>query len=210
MSTARAPRPRQARSVETEAALKAAARRVLARKGYFNTKIADITTEAGRSLGSFHYYFASKEELLAALARDFLADLEARQQAVVDPPDRLTYDHVRAHIGQYWHTYREHRPEMVAVFQASMADPAFFERWRTLRNVEFDELRELTALVGEAQATRPEITASAALSMLELFCYVWQSAGGDPPGTAIADDEAIDTLTSLLLYGIAGQPRPSS
>jgi hypothetical protein len=44
--------------------------------------------------------------------------------------------------------------------------------------------------------------------MLKLFCYVWQSAGGDPPGTSIADDEAIDTLTSLLLYGIDGHPRP--
>lgn len=47
---------------------------------------------------------------------------------------------------------------------------------------------------------------SATLSMLEFFCYVWQAAGGDPPGTELTDDDAIDNLTGLLLYGLRGRP----
>jgi hypothetical protein len=94
---------------------------------------------------------------------------------------------------------------MMAVFQASMADPVFVERWRTLRDAEFDELRELTALVGDRSAGRPEVAASAALSMLECFCCIWQAAGGDPPSTSITDDEAIDALTTQLAHGPTGR-----
>ncbi|WP_345572716.1 TetR/AcrR family transcriptional regulator [Nonomuraea rosea] len=200
------PRQRQSRSLATEAALKAAARSVFAAKGYFNTKITDITSEAGRSAGSFYTYFPSKEALLEALARDFLEDLETRQQRTPEHAQELSYDHLRAHVAQYWHSYREHLPEMVAIFQASMADQVFFARWRQLRDVEFDELREFTAIL-ERRSTGtadPRVMASAALSTLEFFCYIWQAAGGDPPGTRLPDDQAIDTLTTLLLHGMAG------
>lgn len=53
-----------ARGVRSRAALLAAARRLFGSKGYANTKIADITQEAGRALGSFYTYFANKEEIL--------------------------------------------------------------------------------------------------------------------------------------------------
>ena len=198
-----APERRQARAVGTEAALKAAARSAFARLGYFNTKISDITSEAGRSAGSFYNYFQNKEALLESLARDFLTDLETRQRTTPDHPKDLSFEHLRTHVAQYWHSYREHLPEMVAIFQASMANPAFFERWRELRDVDFDEFDELNALIGKEN---PRVVVSATLSMLEFFCYVWQAAGGDPPGTELADDDAIDTLTGLLLYGLRGRP----
>ena len=63
---------RQAQAAETEAALKRAALVVFARVGYLNTKIVDITREAGRSAGSFYTYFPGKEALLEALLTDLL------------------------------------------------------------------------------------------------------------------------------------------
>ena len=77
----------------TEAALKDAARRVFARKGYLNAKITDITTEAGRAAGSFYNHFTSKEDLLKGLLADLLAEsdrnaVEGDSQHSADFTDR--------------------------------------------------------------------------------------------------------------------------
>jgi AcrR family transcriptional regulator len=74
---------RKARAAQTEVALKEAARRVFARTGYHSAKITDITTEAGRSAGSFYHHFAGKDDVLRALLADWLA--QAGTELAADP-----------------------------------------------------------------------------------------------------------------------------
>lgn len=64
--------PATPQGLRTRGALLRAGRRVFERKGYHNTRIADITSEAKASVGTYYTYFESKEELF----RHLLIDIE--------------------------------------------------------------------------------------------------------------------------------------
>ncbi|MBC8496818.1 MAG: TetR/AcrR family transcriptional regulator [Anaerolineales bacterium] len=58
------------RSDEKAQVILDAARTCLGERGYLATTIAEVAVEAGVSRGLLHYYFKSKEELLAQVVRD--------------------------------------------------------------------------------------------------------------------------------------------
>jgi AcrR family transcriptional regulator len=200
---------RAAQAAETEAALKAAARRVFAERGYLNTKITDITAAAGRAAGSFYNHFASKDDLLAALLTDMLDDDEA---ATTDPqhnPDLSERAAVRWHVAAYWRFYQRHLPEMVALREAAMANPEFCRRLREIAAADGAHMLDHLALVRAAGIPlpgEPRLVVSAMYSLLDQFAYTWLVGGGDGSRPPVDDDEAIDTLTDLLHRGIAGTP----
>jgi AcrR family transcriptional regulator len=67
---ARSDRPRPALRHPTRPdELLAAACRAIVRRGFGDTRVADIAAEAGTSTGTIHYYFASKEEILVEALR---------------------------------------------------------------------------------------------------------------------------------------------
>jgi AcrR family transcriptional regulator len=199
---------RAAQAAETEAALKAAARRVFAERGYLNTKITDITAAAGRAAGSFYNHFAGKDELLAALLTDMLDD----DTPATDPrhnPDFSDRDAVRWHVAAYWRFYRRHLPEMVALREAAIVNPAFGRRLREIVAADNAHMLDHLALVQAAGIPlpgEPRLVVSAMHSLLDQFAYTWIVGGGDGSRPAVDDDEAIDTLTDLLHRGIAGTP----
>jgi len=200
---------------QTEAALMDAARQVLRRKGYFNATIADITKEAGKANGSFHNYFANKDELLLALTADGAARLCAR----VDPAEHAagihTWTGMRAHVREFWRMFQENQAECVAVFQAAMASDDFARRWRGSHSANIeqlaDHLRESQAH-GYLPGLDPRFAAAAMSSMLEHFCLTWCNPVWRPLDMQDDDaEQAIDTLTAMALGGIRGPyDRPES
>ena len=201
-----------ARGVRSRAALLEAARRLFRSKGYANTKIADITQEADRALGSFYTYFANKEDLLEQMAEDFKAEIDDGLTDL-DLTGAEPYDAVRELCAVYWSSCRNHSAELAAIFQASMMDERFARRWREIRS---DARRNIAAGIravgqaGQAQNPEPEATASALGSMMDYFSYVWLVEGGEADRQSLSDDVAIDTMARVLYRTVFAAPEPDT
>ena len=76
--------PQQLRAKRTRRHLLAAARRVLAERGYAKATIDDVSREAGCSKGAYYFHFASKEEILLALVDDWVRDRSQRLTKVAN------------------------------------------------------------------------------------------------------------------------------
>jgi AcrR family transcriptional regulator len=198
---------RKARAADTAAALKDAARRQFLEHGYLNTKITDITAAAGRATGSFYDHFSSKEDLLQAL----LADMRAQASADIGRQDRpgdhdLTdRDQLRAHLAVAWRVMRANLPVMAALYESSIAAGlGSGQAWQRLVE-DTDMLREhleYLAARGHRLPGEPTLVAAAMGGMLAMLGYALLPS----PASGYSDDEIIDTVTSLLHSGLAGEP----
>jgi AcrR family transcriptional regulator len=195
---------RKARAADTEAALKEAARHQFVERGYLNTKITDITAAAGRATGSFYDHFSSKEDLLQAL----LADLRQQgsddigQQDLPGDHDLTDRQQLRAHLASAWHVMRSNLPVVAAVYESAVAlGPGSGEVWKQLTQ-DTGTLREHLEYLrdrGHDLPGAPALVAAAMGGMLSMLAYAVL-----PSGAGYSDEEIIDTVTGLLLTGLAG------
>ncbi|PYE19397.1 TetR family transcriptional regulator [Williamsia limnetica] len=187
----------RAKGQRTEAALQEAAREVFAKKGYFRTKISDITEAAGRSAGSFYNYYDSKEQLLESLLDLFSAEvLDVSLQAKTHDP----YATIRTAVAAYFAAYRKYLPELVGVFHLSMTEESFARRWRENRAVGF---RSIISGIAQLEKSGHKVDldhdalASALISMLDSYCWTSMVAGGELAGGPIDDETAIETIAGI-------------
>ncbi|MGW4059944.1 TetR/AcrR family transcriptional regulator [Amycolatopsis sp. NPDC004747] len=167
--------------------LLAAAKRLFAEHGYLETRITDIAAAAGRAVGSFYTHFGDKEQLLAVL-RGELAETPAP-----GPGD----DPIREHVTACWTALRAHRPTAIALLQSATAAAPASGRLR-------DELTAWTAPLrkhlesrrdrGEPLPGDPELLAAAVGVVL----------AGLNHALPADDGRVADTVTNLVLYGLAG------
>ena len=88
------------RREKTRVDLIQAAERVISSKGYHQTRIADIATEADVGLGTFYLHFKTKNEIFIELIETGAAELRREldeAKAGVDTPAEKTADHDRHH-----------------------------------------------------------------------------------------------------------------
>src|ERR1700691_4764742 len=125
---------RKVKAAQTESALKEAARRQFAERGYLNTKITDITAAAGRATGSFYEHFSGKDDLLQALLADMHEQGRAELAGDGHPAHDLTAPgQLRDHLAVAWQVMRDNRPVMTALLEAAMtAGPASGALWDRL------------------------------------------------------------------------------
>lgn len=195
----------------TEAALKDAARRVFADKGYLNAKITDITAEAERAAGSFYNHFSSKEDLLKALLADLLADSD---RDVTAPGSGHSSDFtdrgaVRWHVEAYWRFHSRHIVELTALRQAALVNAEFGAQMQALINRDIGHIRHhLDPIVaaGRALPGRPDVVLAMFVALLDGFGSQWQLSGGQLGERHVDENEAIEALTEFAYRALNGRP----
>jgi AcrR family transcriptional regulator len=200
------------RGRQTQAAIDAAARAVIARKGILATTIADIATEAGRSTASFYNYYDSKEAMVREWALRFRDEARERARAAAEPDLDNRERSYRA-VAAHWHTYRHRLAEMIGVSQLAMVNDDFAQYWSDICEL---PIALITSTVKQAQregfsvGDDAHLVAVAIVSMLNQFCYV-QLSGDRGDGTTPVDDEACITTLANVYYRTVyheGMPQP--
>lgn len=186
---------RAERAAETRAALIEAAKRLFATRGYLNTKITDISAEAGRAAGSFYTYFADKEALLRALFEEVVAASDEFAGSPEHKSDFTDPEAIRFHVAIYLDVYREHATTMRALSQAALVDEGFARTLREYRRAQFDDIRShLDHVVGLPSS--PEVALTVFASMLEGLVNLWPE---------MPRDEAVETITRFAYRALNGK-----
>ncbi|MFE7742764.1 TetR/AcrR family transcriptional regulator [Nocardia sp. NPDC057455] len=194
---------RKEKSAETEQALKTAALRLFAERGYLNTKITDITTTAGRAAGSFYNHFASKEELLQALLNDLAAAGDERAEGPDHNPDFSDPEAVRYHVAGYWTFAREHAPVLRAVNQAALVNDEFARMVARFGTQQRADIADHVAGFAD-QGLRLPSSADASLAMMFMLTQSLLAAV-EEGNVELTDEQAVEGLTRFIYRGLTGR-----
>ncbi|OZC90514.1 TetR family transcriptional regulator [Rhodococcus sp. 06-412-2C] len=180
---------------QTRIELENAARAVFARSGYLNSKIVDITREAGRAAGSFYNHYSGKDELLLALAEQIGEDADvivaAQDPSARDDPT------MRPHLEVFWQLLTQHRVVIDALRDAALVSPEFAERVQRFTQVQFEPWVERLGTFEKAGVELPASPATTAALIggaAENFVRLWQGSLED----------GLDALVTFVDRGVFG------
>ena len=143
-----------------------AATKLFARRGFFNTQVADVAREAGIAAGTVYLYFQSKDDLLISIfERTMVQGIEAARQALVgvsDPVERLR-QLARVHLERLGQDR-----DLAVVFQVELRQTTkFMERFSsTLLQDYLHAIRDAIADAQTAGCFRREVSSTFAAKML--------------------------------------------
>jgi AcrR family transcriptional regulator len=150
-----------------------AAIKAFARKGYLETSIDDIISEADVARGTFYLYFPGKKEIfLAIIDRYFelVSDLVHRFMAE-EWPAQLDRARFREHVLTWLQFFAQHRNLAKVIYrEATSIDPQFEDRWNRLSETVKNFLTERLRLLQQAGHVRRTLDPKAwALFMEGIF-----------------------------------------
>ena len=172
-----------------------AGREAFDQRGFHAVRVDDVVTAARTSHGTFYLYFASKEDLFKALARDALHDMEvAAGEFPRVTPDDAGRTALRKWVRKFCDIYATHATEIRILSQADVIGEDFFSdglqllfRLSEAISQGMTGARKQPAQPGRgAPPAHSELTALACLMMLERVNYLL-SVGVKMPRAEMAD-----------------------
>lgn len=176
-----------------ERAILDAAEAQLAADGPDRMTVETIATAAGITRAAFYFYFASKNDVLAALVERTVTILRAEIDPAA-PPDQALRTGI-AHTARMW---RDHGSVMRAAVELAPSVPTIAERWRAAVAVIADSTRQIAERAGSPEGEGPadaRAVATALTWMTERSFYETSRAGGSLDATA-------ETLTHVWLAAL--------
>jgi AcrR family transcriptional regulator len=189
----------QRRKEKTRQELLAAAKRVLADKGYHNTKIVDIAAAADIGVGTFYLYYPTKDalflELVEATARTLKENIDhARAQA------EGHIEKLRAAHQAFFSFAQDNREVLKIVFGHGNTFNELLRRVYAMFVAEAVENVNGGIRDGAFRSLHPETVANALVGMFAQVAS-WWIEHERPPADVMAA-----TMTDLILHGLAAQP----
>src|SRR6266545_1097740 len=144
----------------------AAAIRVFARSGFYNSRVSDIAREAGIASGTIYLYFKTKDEILVTLFREKMAEwVEAVRGEIAAEPDPLAK--LRRLVALHF-SVLESNPDLAEVVQVELRQGHKFFRGASAHEVSayFDLIASILEEGMAAGLIRPDLPAKIATKML--------------------------------------------
>jgi AcrR family transcriptional regulator len=189
------------RKEKTRLELLAAAVRVLAHRGFHETKIADIADEADVGVGTFYLHFQTKDALFDALVDDTVQRLKAAvdetRPAATDPVDRM-----RRANAAFCRFAADNRQVFKIAFGHAAA---YHDVIRRAQDLFAEEIEENIVEGVAAGVFAPLPTAIAAQAMVGMATQIlsWWTEHESIPIETLQD-----TMTTIALQGLAPAPAP--
>ena len=188
------------RKEKTRQDLLAAAKRVLADKGYYNTKIADIALAADIGVGTFYLYYPTKEalflEFVEETTRTLREEINQTLATIEDPVEKIRLAHLTffrfAQVNRellkiifgHGNAFNELLQQVYSGFVATSAE-------RIIEGIEKGAFRPLP----------PQVIANASVGMFAQVVSWWIDQE-EPSAEVMAA-----TMTDFFLHGIHQSPR---
>ncbi len=176
------------------------ARRAFENRGnYVDTRITDITKEAGVAYGSLYTYFDSKEVLFRELALDVVNRMYSGATSTYRGPDPIK--RVESANGRFMDAYRENAQMMAVIEQVASLYPDFHLLRRQLRQRFVERIRSNIERWQAGGVADPDVdshtAAHALVSMTDNFGYLWFVL--EEP---FDEQTALQTLTQLWVRAL--------
>jgi AcrR family transcriptional regulator len=186
-----------------------AARNVFERDGFLESRITDITAEAGVAAGTFYTYFKSKDDALAAVLAEVEEEmLHPQVQELADRGDPAGV--IAAANAAYLAAYRRNAKLMGLMEQVSLLDERFralrLDRSRAFVRRNATALRTLQRKGRADPELDPELAALALSSMVSRMAYLRYVQGFSDASAA----SLTRTLTRLWTNALGIAPPTSN
>ena len=140
--------------------------KVFSRNGFFNSKVADVASEAGVADGTVYLYFKNKDDILVSIfnymVEDALARGRQRLDAATDPVEKIKRI-VTGHLEQF-----ASDRDLAVVFQVEFRSSSkFMEQFSATGVTKYLDMIRNTIEEGQAQGVfRRELNANIAAKIL--------------------------------------------